>query len=134
MNRCVLSGDGAGRVSYPFLRVAFSTIASFSIWFRKVKQKTIRFPMFKNGESSLLNNLLYLAASPVGKTIVTEGGDATLSDIFRDNKLIFSVLGGICAERSLLGVTRCETMLEERVRSYANHQNQDSLQLVLLYF
>ncbi|CAF2154033.1 unnamed protein product, partial [Brassica napus] len=26
-------------------RVAFSTIASFSIWFRKVKQKTIRFPI-----------------------------------------------------------------------------------------
>ncbi|CAN7070364.1 unnamed protein product [Brassica oleracea var. botrytis] len=43
--------------------------------------------------------------------------------------LIFSVSGGICAERGLLGVTTCATMLEERVRSYANHQNQDSLQL-----
>ncbi|CAG7882256.1 unnamed protein product, partial [Brassica rapa] len=38
-------------------------------------------------------------------------------------------IGGICAERGLLGVTTCATMLEERVRSYANHQNQDSLQL-----
>ncbi|KAG5407641.1 hypothetical protein IGI04_013760 [Brassica rapa subsp. trilocularis] len=41
-----------------------------------------------------------------------------------------SVSGGICAERGLLGVTTCATMLEERVRSYANQQNQDSLQLV----
>ncbi|CAG7885094.1 unnamed protein product [Brassica rapa] len=40
-----------------------------------------------------------------------------------------SVSGGICAERGLLGVTTCATMLEERVRSYANQQNQDSLQL-----
>ncbi|KAG2301680.1 hypothetical protein Bca52824_030331 [Brassica carinata] len=40
------------------------------------------------------------------------------------------ILGWICAERGLLGVTTCATMLEERVRSYANHQNQDSLQLV----
>ncbi|KAH0853649.1 hypothetical protein HID58_093007, partial [Brassica napus] len=81
-------------------RVAFSTIASFSIWFRK--------------------NLFYLAASPVGKTIVTEGGDATLR--------FWNVLPSLKSQRSLLGVTRCATMLEERVRSYANHQNQDSLQ------
>ncbi|CAN7015841.1 unnamed protein product, partial [Brassica rapa subsp. trilocularis] len=40
--------------------------------------------------------------------------------------------GGICAERGLLGVTTCATMLEERVRSYANQQNQDSLQLVFI--
>ncbi|KAF3561020.1 hypothetical protein DY000_02012788 [Brassica cretica] len=60
----------------------------------------------------------------------TIAGSPSASGLGRDNKLIFSVSGGICAERGLLGVTTCATMLEERVRSYANRQNQDSLQLV----
>ncbi|KAJ4872190.1 WD40 repeat protein [Raphanus sativus] len=73
-------------------------------------------------------NLLYLAVSPVRKTIITGGGDATLR--FWNVLPSLKSQVGICAERGLLGVTTCATMLEERVRSNANHQNQDSLQLV----
>nr|VDD32610.1 unnamed protein product [Brassica oleracea] len=89
----------------------------------RVKQKTIRLQLFKN------------------EPVVPCGLTCWKNDCNWRRRCDLKVLecltipeisGGICAERGLLGVTTCATILEERVRSYANHQNQDSFQLVFI--